>query len=94
MQTIRHRRRHDHHRSAGMRKLPTVFRIGKEGHVPRLRHFKRSNTENHRVASADYLSTQAGDDLVEPQRHGWEAYFVPSPSALITLSVMSMRGLT
>jgi hypothetical protein len=74
--------------------LTPVFWIGEKGQVPGTRRIQRRDTRNRRAASADYLSAQAGDDLVEPQRHGRGAYFVPSPSALITLSVMSMRGLT
>lgn len=41
----------------------------------------------------DEIATEAVNDLVEPDRHGRRNYFEPSPSDLITFSVISIFGL-
>ena len=71
-----------------------VFRIGEEGQFTGAGILQRADAGNHRGTGTEQFSAEAGDYFVKPQRHGQRrSYLVPSPSALITLSVMSMRGL-
>src|SRR5258705_104904 len=94
--------RQDHGRGAGAAQLRAVPGVRKEAKVAGTGAFQGGDSPDFGIGIADQLPAEPGDDLTQPVstrdglRHG-EAWPIHLPardssSALMTLSVMSMRG--